>query len=513
MKKKIILVRPLVFSQTRMYYGAPLALLSICRILAEEQKYDIKIFDPTVDKNYLKNIVKISKNAVCLGISAITGYSILDGLRIAKAVKKKYPQLPIVWGGWHPSILPQETIKDPLVDIVVIGQGERTFAKLVHALEKKQNLKNIKGLVYKTKTGKIITTTPRPLESLDNFPPIPYHLIDAEKFVVPQEYGQRSLLYYSSYGCPHRCLFCVEQIVNHQKWVGLSPEKAAEEIHQLKNKYKLDSIQIIDSNFFIGEDRAIRFSQRLIKLNTQIKWGNVNGRTRQMSLYSDKTWRLMKQSGLSSILIGAESGDNDTLKYMQKDIKVSDTIRLTKICAKYDIKILSSFLVGFPRYKDPKKCHQSVEKEISTTLKLIDKMFKIYPRIRMMFALYLPYPSTALFQQCQDLGLEIPKRLIDWHDYLMAAEDATNLNIRQKWITKEQARRILMISVYIFFFKDPDSFSLVTAKISSLPYKLFLFFGFNVFKTIVNIRWKLKYFGLPLDFYLYNFLRKYSGLG
>jgi radical SAM superfamily enzyme YgiQ (UPF0313 family) len=512
-KKKIILVRPLVFSSTRMYYGAPLALLAICRLLAVENKYDIKIFDPTVNKNYIKSIVKESKNAICVGISALTGYSIFDGLKIARAVKKKYPHLPIIWGGWHPSILPNETIKDPLVDIVVVGQGERTFTELVHALEKKQSLKNIKGLIYKTKTGKIITTAHRPLESLDNFPPIPYHLIDAERFVVPQEYGKRSLLYYSSYGCPHRCLFCVEQIVNHQKWIGLSPERAAEEIHALKNKYNLDSIQIIDSNFFIGEDRARRFSQRLIDLNTNIKWGNVNGRTRQMSLYSDQTWKLMKQSGLACILVGAESGDNDTLKYMQKDITVSDTLRLTKICAKYDVKILSSFLVGFPRFENRVKCHQSVEKEISTTLKLIDKMFKIYPRIRMMFALYLPYPSTALFQQSQNLGLEIPQNLVDWHDYIMAAEDASKMKVRQKWITKEQARRILMISIYIFFFKDPDSFSLVTSKITNIPYKLFLYFGFRVFKLIVDIRWKYKYFGFTADFTLYNFLRKYSGLG
>jgi hypothetical protein len=198
---------------------------------------------------------------------------------------------------------------------------------------------------------------------------------------------------------------------------------------------------------------------------------------------------------------------------MQKDITVSDTLRLTKICAKYDVKILSSFLVGFPRYKDPLKCHRTVEKEISTTLKLIDKMFKIYPRIRMMFALYLPYPSTALFQQCRDLGLEIPQKLVDWHDYLMAAEDASKMKVRQKWITKEQARRILMISIYIFFFKDPDSFDLITAKITNPLTRGFLFVGFQTFKKIVDLRWRFKYFGLPLDFYFYNFLRKYSGLG
>lgn len=510
--KKIVLVRPHVFSQTRPYYGAPLALLAISKILATEG-YDIKIIDPLVNKNYIGDVVRESKNAICVGISALTGYSLYDGLQIARAVRKKYPKLPIVWGGWHPSILPIETTKDELVDIVVYGQGERTFTELVHALEKKKSLKNILGIVYKNKNGEVKMNPPRPLEPLDNFPPIPYHLIDAKKFICPQEYGKRSLLYYTSYGCPHRCLFCVEQIVNNRRWVGLSPERAADEIADLKKKYDIDSIQIIDSNFFISEDRSRRFAQRLLDLKVDIKWGNVNGRTRQMSRYKDSTWKLMKKSGLACILIGAESGDNKTLEYMQKDITVSDTLNLTKFCAKYDVKILSSFLVGFPRSTDPEKCRKNTEREISSSLRLIDKMFKIYPRIRMMFALYLPYPSTALFEQSRELGLEIPEKLEDWHEYLIAAEDASKMRVRQKWITREQARRILMISIYIFFFLDPDSFDLVTAKITNPIRKGFLYFGFQVFKKIVDIRWKYKYFGLPADFWFYNILRKYSGLG
>jgi radical SAM superfamily enzyme YgiQ (UPF0313 family) len=384
---KIVLVRPNVFSQTRHYYGSPLALLAISRFLAKEN-YNIKIFDPTVNKNYISAIVRASKGAICLGISALTGYSIYDGLQIARAVKKKYPKLPIVWGGWHPSILPLETIQDKNVDIVVVGQGERTFTELVHALQKHKSLKKINGIYYKNSKGKIIINQPRKPESLDNFPPLPYEIIDAEKFVVPQEYGNRSLLYYSSYGCPHRCLFCVEQIVNKNCWVSLSPIKAAQEIDFLAKKYKLDSIQIIDSNFFIGEDRAIKFSKELIRLKTNVKWGNVNGRTRQMSQYKDSTWKLMKKSGLACILIGAESGDNKTLRYMQKDITTADTIRLTKICAKYDVKILSSFLVGFPMSKNYKTCHDYTDREINKTIKFIDKLFKIYPRMRMMYALY-----------------------------------------------------------------------------------------------------------------------------
>jgi len=130
-----------------------------------------------------------------------------------------------------------------------------------------------------------------------------------------------------------------------------------------------------------------------------------------------------------------------------------------------------------------------------------------------MFALYLPYPSTALFEQSRQMGLEIPDKFEDWHEYLIAAEDASKMKVRQTWVTRKQAKKILMISIYIFFFKDPDSFGLVTARIKNIFYKGFLYLGFRSFKALVDLRWKFKYFGLPLDFAFYNVLRKYSGLG
>lgn len=511
-KGKIVLLQPLVFSETRVFTGVPLALLGIAKVL-DKEGYDIKIITPVEHDDHLAATLKEIKGAICLGITAITGYSIYDGLRVARAVKEKYPEIPIVWGGWHSSILPKETAFDANVDIVVKGQGERTFTELVRALEKKRSLKNILGIVYKDKNKKIIENPDRPLETLDNFPQIPYHLVDIKKYHIPVEFGKNALTYYTSYGCPHRCIFCVEQIVNKRHWVGLSAEKAASEIAKLKKKYKIDSVQIIDSNFFISEERSRDFAQALIDKKVNIKWGDVNGRTKQMSCYSEKTWELMKKSGLSCILIGAESGDNETLKFMQKDIVVEDTLRLTKLCAKYDVKILSSFLVGFPRSNDLKACPVFVENEINSAFGLIDQMFKIYPRIRMMFALYLPYPSTVLFDQSKKLGMEIPNKLEDWSKYLIAAEDATKINVRQKWITKRQAQKILMASIYIFFFLDPDSFNLVTGKIKNKIVKLLLYMGFVFFKLIVKARWKYKYFGMPFDFIFYNYLRKYSKLG
>ena len=510
-RKKVVLFHPNPFSATRPYNGAPLGLLAISRIL-DKEGYEIKIIHPITHKKFREVILEECKDALCLGISSITGYQIHEGREVAKEVKKKYVNLPIIWGGWHPSILPLETIKDEYVDIVVKGQGERTFAELIHCIETGGDKNRISGITYK-ENGQIIDNPDRPLESLDNYPPIPYHLIDVDKFMNLQEYGKRCLNYYTSYGCPHRCGFCVEEIVTKRKWVGLSAEKIVDELEDMKNKYGIDSVAIIDSNFFVNKHRVNKMSELILGRNINIKWGNVNGRPDTLIKYDEELWQLMKKSGMDCILTGAESGDQETLDYMRKDTNINDVLELARCCKEYDVKILCSYLMGFPWSANTKICQKKVDNEIKTSLSQIKSLYEIFPRIRFMFAVYLPYPSTTLFDQAKSLGVELPTSFKDWSEYLIAAEDATKLKVRQKWIRKDQAKLVLMLSIYIFFFLDPDSYNLHGDKIKNRAFKLFYCIGFYLYKNIVRLRWKYMFFKLPMDFFIYNYLRKYSRIG
>jgi len=511
MKKKVVLFHPNPFSATRPYYGAPLGLLAISRVL-DKEGYEIKIIHPVTHKKFKQAVVEECEGAICLGISSITGYQIQEGREVAQEVKKQYPDLPIVWGGWHPSILPRETVKDEYVDIVVKGQAERSFTELVHCLEDGGDLKKVKGLTYKD-NGAVVDNPPAPLESLDNFPPLPYHLIDVEKFLNNQEYGRRSLNYYTSYGCPHRCGFCVEEIVTKRGWTSLSAERMVDELEDMKRKYDIDSVAIIDSNFFTNKNRVRRMCELMLERGVNLKWGNVNGRTATLKKYEDELWGMMKKSGMECILTGAESGDQETLDYMLKDIDAGDVIEMARFCSKYDIKVLCSYLVGFPWSTEAEVCQKKVDEEIRASLNQIKELFDIHPRFRFMFALYLPYPSTTLFSKARSLGIDIPENFGDWSKFLIAAEDVNKLKVRQKWVREDQARFILMLSIYIFFFLDPDSYDLIGDKIKSRAFKALYFVAFNLYKGIVRFRWKHMFFRFPVDFYFYNYLRKYSRLG
>lgn len=510
MSNKVLLYFPSPLPYKRKWKGVPLALLAISRILAKE-KYDIKIFAHHLNKDPYKEILNNGENAICLGISAMTGFQIKDGLKLARKFKKKYPKIPIVWGGWHPSILPHETIKNTYVDIVVSGPGDESFPKLVHALQDKTDLNKINGILYKSKS-KIISTPCSPAPNLNNLPPLPYHLIDVEKCVINTEYGQKTIPYISSYGCPHRCSFCVEEIVNKRHWSSVPASTVLKEWQELVKKYKVDSIAVYDSNFFVDENRVNKICEGLLKKNIKIKWGNANGRAGQLSRYKKESWQLMAKTGCAMILTGAESGSQDALDFISKDMNVDELIKFTRLCHQYKIKILYSFLVGLPWSKNPKENDRFVQTEYKATLGLIDKLLKICDRNRYTYYIFLPYPGAKLFIKAKELGLKYPKSLTAWSNYLMSPEDAFHETIKQKWINPKDAQLTAMLTQYIFGLMDKDTYQTLLNRISNPFYKILFKIAYAIALSLAKIRWKFKYFDLRIDYWIFTKVHQYSGL-
>jgi len=508
--KKIVLFFPSPTPKERNWKGTPLALLAISRIL-DYEGYNIKIYAHYLQEKFLSKLLKDGKDSICLGITAMTGLQIHEGLTIAKIFKKKYPNIPIIWGGWHPSILPNETIKNKYVDIVIKAQGDITFPKVIHALENHQSLKNIDGLLYK-KNGKIIETKDRGPTDLSKVPPLPYHLVDMEKCIQTTEYGLRTAHYISSYGCPHRCAFCVEQIVNKRTWTAVPAKTVINEWANLVKKYKADSIAVYDSNFFVDEKRVQDICKGILKLKLNIKWGNANGRVGQLSRYKTETWKLMEKSGCSMILTGAESGSQSALDFISKDMNVNEIIKFTKLCKKYKIKILYSFLVGLPWSKNPKENNKFVKGEYKATLGLIDRLLKICNRNRYTYYVFLPYPGAPLYNRAVELGLNTPKSLDQWSTWLMSPEDPFKETISQKWISRQDARLTAMLTQYIFGIMDRDTFTMIYPRLKNPIQKLLFFCSYYIALLLVTIRWKLKFFKFPIDYCLFSLVHHYSSI-
>jgi anaerobic magnesium-protoporphyrin IX monomethyl ester cyclase len=493
-KPKIILYYPKPFPSRRPYVKAPLSLIAISSFLAKED-FEIIIVSENLYDQPVKKILQEIPTALCLGITAMTGHQILDGLRVARLVREIYPNLPIIWGGWHPTLEPDGTIRSPYVDIVVRGQGERTFTELIYALIKKEALDNILGISYK-KDNEIIHNMDRPLEDINNFPPYPYHLIEVEKVLFDNEYGSRVLNYVSSFGCPWDCSFCAEKKAHKRRWMALDPYRMVEEIEKLIRDNNIDALTFDDSEFFISKNRVRIFCEEILKKGLNIKWANANGRIPQLLHWEEDLWELIVRSGCKGILVGAESGYQRSLDLMNKHMLVEETLAFGEKAKKYNIRIFYSMLCGLPWNMDYKKTQRLTDLEIKHTLNLADKLININPRNRIMLFLYTPYSGSTLFQRSLEIGLKVPQSLAEWGNWVLNYKTTP-------WIKRQQRVKVDMITNYIFSILDADSCEWVSARLSN-PVARFIFRKlFKLFEVIVKFRWKHRFFAMPLDYWIF----------
>ena len=202
--KKIVFFVP---SFSSIEATAPLGLLAISTPLLNAG-YDVRIIDATIHPDYLQRIVNEVKDALCLGISVVTGPMIKDAVDAAKAVKKWNRDFPVILGGWHPSLLPSQTLEAEYIDIIVRGQGEESTLEMIDRLRDGASLDDVPGIGFK-RDGKLHFTPERPLKSLDQMPAKAYHLADFDAY--ERVCGRRWAMYVSSLACPLRLLLLYQR--------------------------------------------------------------------------------------------------------------------------------------------------------------------------------------------------------------------------------------------------------------------------------------------------------------
>lgn len=494
---RVVLYSPRAWGPYRPTQGAPLPLLAISSFL-EQAGYDIVIVSSNLSDRPTEDVLESCRNATCLGITAMTGYQITDGLEIARSVKERYPDLPVVWGGRHPTLEPDGTIKSPYVDILVRGQGERTFAELVHSLAEGKSLGNVAGISYE-RFGEILHNPGRPLEDVNDFPPMPYHLIDVERSIYSNAFSNRVLNYVSSYGCPFRCGFCSEQTVWERRWLALRTDRMVEDIEGLVKDYGVDTIALADSEFFIDKERARLFCEEITRRGLKINWCNANGRIPQLLKYEDDMWHLIAESGCREILVGAESGYQPALDLMQKDMRVEETIAFAEKCRKYDIKVVFSMLCGLPWHRDYQKTAKLTETETRHTLELADELTRLNKRNKIILSSYTPYPGSPLYTRSLEIGLVPPDSLDKWADWIEQLNTCP-------WVSSRQARKFEMLN-YIFFFLDTDSCEWLSSLIRNRIFRYLFKMAFQLYSLLPRLRWKYHFFAFPADRWLYQYFK------
>ncbi len=129
--RKIVFFFPAFSSQEA---TAPLGILAVSTPLLRAG-YQVCIIDSTITPKFQQRVLAELADAVCLAVSLVTGPMIKETVQIARAAKRLYPEKPVILGGWHPSLLPDQTLAAEYVDIVVKGQGEDALLEILQAIE------------------------------------------------------------------------------------------------------------------------------------------------------------------------------------------------------------------------------------------------------------------------------------------------------------------------------------------------------------------------------------------
>src|SRR5580698_3944382 len=293
-------LKVVLYNPQAVFFTMPLALLAIGSEL-DPEIYEVVTIDARLDPDAENTVLSHLPDALCLGITVLTGAPISDALLISRAAKRALPKLPVVWGGWHPSMFAKECLLEASVDVAVRGQGEETFADIVQRLAKGQSLLGCAGCTIKLTDGSIHENPARDLAQVDKFRAHDYGLIPVERYFELK--GKRQLDFISSQGCNFRCAFCSDPFVYGRQWVGLEPQRMALRLRELWERYRFDDVNFQDETFFTRARRVQAFAQGLVDARLQFTWA-ATMRADQGVRLPEVVWALCKQSGLRRLLVG-----------------------------------------------------------------------------------------------------------------------------------------------------------------------------------------------------------------
>ncbi|MFH1476702.1 MAG: radical SAM protein [Verrucomicrobiota bacterium] len=486
MKTKIVMYNPRG-SLILPYDGPPMAIL-MAACLLDKSKQDIKIIDWHYH-DYQERILQECRDAIIFGVTCLTGYQIKGMLESVELAKRANPKIKVVCGGWHPTYMPAQVLQSQFIDYVVIGQGPRTFKNLIEQVENDKLPESVQGVAYRQGT-EIKINPPGEIEPLSNFPLIPYGLLDNPgDFLVSTKYGNRVAYLLSSQGCPGNCGFCSESSFYKRKWSYISNAAIKSQITEFKDKYNIDGIIMSDSNFFVNERRVAEFCEMIIEMG--VKWGSVAARPDSMARYSDATWRLMRDSGLDGIFIGTESANNDTLKLMNKQCVIEDTIKALEMGKKYNIRMEVPFIIGIPG--------SDIEKDFKINMQFFRDHRKDAAQFHMF--IYTPFPGTALMAKAKELGYKPPEKLEGWINYGLHAEGII------PWIPKKWAPITDQLSVY-FQFLAGNSVKIINTAVPK-PLRWPALQVEKIICKLSNFRITHLFFRIPLEYKIIKFVIKY----
>jgi anaerobic magnesium-protoporphyrin IX monomethyl ester cyclase len=422
-RKKVVLYNP-----HAVFFTMPLALLAVGSAL-DPARYEVVIIDGRLEADPINAVRAHLADAICVGVTVLTGAPIRDAVQISRTAKEFNPSLPVVWGGWHPSLFGVECLDEPSVDITVQAQGEETFAEILERLESGESMEGCAGCTYRTVDGEVRVNRPRSLNNVNNLPPHNYDLLPVERYF--QLKGKPQIDYISSQGCAFRCAFCADPFVYKRKWVGLEAPRMGEEIEGLWRRYQMNDVNFQDETFFTYAERVEGIADEFIRRRLPITWAGTM-RADQGARLPEEVMAKCKKSGLRRVIIGVESGSQQMMDQIKKDIKLEQVFISAEKCLRHKVAVNFPFIIGFPN---------ETEESVQASLDVAKRLRAMSPDFVTPFFYFKPYPGSSITEDAVKSGFSLPCSLDEWSgfDFIGSAGP---------WVSREKYRRIERFKYY-----------------------------------------------------------------
>lgn len=266
-------------------------------------------------------------------------YDALDWI----AYFKHYLKIPVLAGGPNLSLYPKETLSHPEIDYGITGEAIESLPKLLKAIENNEGLKEIPGIAYKDKDGKIcINPQAGQMIDFDLYPFPARHLLPNDRYYSFISQRKNFTVMVTSTGCPYRCSFCA--IHPNTKYRVRSPKNVVDEIEVCYKEFNIREIDFFDAVLFLGKARILEIFRQIKNRNLDIEWSCRS----RVDVVDKDMLREAAKAGCRQIYYGIESVNHKVLGAIKKDIKleqIKEAIRSSNECG---IKAMGFFMVGNP---------------------------------------------------------------------------------------------------------------------------------------------------------------------
>lgn len=471
MKNKVVLFYPPYGGPP---LGAPLCLLALASPLLMAG-FRVSVIDGAVTPDFEEAVARETSDALAFGVSVLTGPSIRAAIRISRQVREMRPDLPIIFGGWHPSLVPNQTLQADLVDVVVRGQGELTLLEIVQRLAEGQRLADVRGMSHKV-DGQIVHEAERPVENINNLPPPAYHLVDVDAYARIR--GKREMGYASSVGCPYACNYCTDQVFYNRRFNAYRAERVVRELTDLVQRYRLEEVAFLDSNFLVDVKRAVDIARGLVDSRVKFRW-TVQASTDLLCRMTDDEVRMLAESGLRHMGFGTESASQEVLALMnKKHQRIRDMFETARKTEQAGMRVTFNVILAYPG---------EAEQDRLQTFRIMSDIARQHANVSFSPNVFTPYPGIPIWPQLKAMGVREPQSLEEWSELPLGK------NVLP-WLQGEELRRLRRM---LEFFLLNNQIRNAT---SGAPW-----LSRGARRTLgIPLRWRLRksYFALPWELWV-----------